>query len=67
VFLAKIICKAIDYGFLIQDDKVVIFNIPLTRKALPEGLHVLDKKQKDGLGFVFDHRDDIYHAVQFYL
>ena len=64
MFLAKIICKAIDYGFLIQDDKVVIFNIPPTRKALARRSARSDRKQKDGLGFVFDHRDDIYHAVQ---
>jgi len=44
--LAKIICKAIDYGFLIQDDKVVIFNIPPTKKALPEGLHIWTRNKK---------------------
>lgn len=44
--LAKIICKAVDYGFIIQDDKVVILNIPPTRKALPEGLHIRTRNKK---------------------
>ena len=44
--LAKIICKAVDYGFIIQDDKVVILNIPPTRKALPEGLHIRTRNKR---------------------
>jgi len=44
--LDKIVCKAIDYIFLFQDDKVVIFNIPPTRKALPESLHVRTRNKK---------------------
>ena len=38
--MAKVICKAVDYSFIIQDDKIVILNIPPSRKALPEDLHI---------------------------
>jgi len=44
--LAKIFCKAVDCGFIIQDNKVIILSIPPTRKTLPEGLHNPDKKKK---------------------
>ena len=38
--MAKVICKAVDLSFIIQDDKIVILNIPPSRKALPEDLHI---------------------------
>ena len=41
-----IICKAVDYGFIIQYDKVIILNVPPTRKALPEGLHIRKRNKK---------------------
>ena len=49
--LAKVICKAVDYSFIIQDEKIVILNIPPSRKALPEDLHIRarNKKMVDGV------------------
>ena len=44
--MAKVICKAVDYSFIIQDDKIVILNIPPSRKALPEDLHIRVRNKK---------------------
>ena len=44
--LAKVICKAVDYSFIIQDDKIVISNIASLRKALPEDLHIRARNKK---------------------
>ena len=49
--LAKVICKAVDYSLIVQDDKIVNLNIPPSRKALPEDLHIqaTNKKMVHGL------------------
>ena len=44
--LAKVICKAVDYSLIVQDDKIVNLNIPPSRKALPEDLHIRARNKK---------------------
>ena len=44
--LAKVICKAVDNSFIVQDDKIVILNIPPLRKVLPEDLHLWARNKK---------------------
>ena len=52
--MAKIICKAVNYSLIVQDDKIVILNIPTLRKALPDqkactSEHAINKKMVHGL------------------
>ena len=44
--LAKVICKAVGYSFIVQDDVIIILNIPPSRKALPEDLHIWARNKK---------------------
>lgn len=44
--LAEVICKAVGYSFIVQDDIIIILKIQQWRKTLPEDLHIRARNKK---------------------